>query len=65
MPELNNLPNRYIHQPWRAAETVLREAGIQLDRDYPMPVVDHALARTEALEAYAAMRTDAALPRLT
>lgn len=65
VPELNNLPNRYIHQPWRAAETVLREAGIQLDRDYPMPVVDHALARTEALEAYAAMRTDAALPRLT
>ncbi|MDB5470820.1 MAG: Deoxyribodipyrimidine photo-lyase [Caulobacter sp.] len=61
-PELRNLPNGVIHAPWTAVSEVLGQAGIQLGRDYPKPLVDHGRARDRALEAYAALR---AAPRET
>ena len=52
LPELDCLPNKYIHQPWSASATLLDEAGIQLGKDYPKPMIDHAFARQRALNAY-------------
>ncbi|NNE34171.1 MAG: deoxyribodipyrimidine photo-lyase [Rhodothermales bacterium] len=52
IPELGDLPNKYIHSPWDAPDEVLSDAGVQLGRDYPRPVVDHADARKAALAAY-------------
>jgi deoxyribodipyrimidine photo-lyase len=52
VPELKNLPDRWIHHPWEAPESVLRDAKLTLGRSYPTPVVDHAIARREALTAY-------------
>ncbi|MDQ1153246.1 deoxyribodipyrimidine photo-lyase [Brevundimonas sp. SORGH_AS_0993] len=51
VPELAPLPNRFIHAPWTAPTEILRQAGISLGHNYPMPVVDHAKARRRALEA--------------
>jgi deoxyribodipyrimidine photo-lyase len=34
----------------------LEEAGLVLGRDYPMPIVDHAEARTRTLERYAVVK---------
>ncbi|WP_068468103.1 cryptochrome/photolyase family protein [Candidatus Protochlamydia phocaeensis] len=53
VPELQWLPDKWIHQPWAAPDEIIRRAGVQLGIDYPNPIVDHAQAREKALEAYA------------
>lgn len=53
VPELTALPNKHIHAPWEAPESILEEAGITLNKDYPRPIVDLKLSRQQALDAYA------------
>ena len=50
VPELAKLPVRWIHAPWEAPPDVLRAAGVTLGSTYPLPVVEHAFARTRFLE---------------
>jgi deoxyribodipyrimidine photo-lyase len=52
VPELKALPTRWIHRPEAAPATVLAQAGVQLGRSYPKPIVSHAIAREVALEAF-------------
>jgi deoxyribodipyrimidine photo-lyase len=52
VPELANVPEEYLREPWRMPTTVQREAGCLIGGDYPRPIVDHAQARREALERY-------------
>ena len=52
VPELARVPREYLGEPWTMPEQVQREAGCEIGRDYPRPVVDHAQARREALERY-------------
>lgn len=52
VPELKNLPDRWLHCPWQAPDSVLEKAGIVLGRDYPMPILDLDEGRDRALEAY-------------
>jgi deoxyribodipyrimidine photo-lyase len=59
VPELAQLPSKYIHKPWTAPAGVLQQAGLTLGRDYPQPLVDHDKARKAALAAFAALRNDA------
>lgn len=56
VPELAKLPNRWIHEPWRAPEAVLDKAGVILGKTYPMPIVDHAEARQKALQAFSLVK---------
>ncbi len=58
LPELARLSARWIHAPAQAPSSVLAAAGVQLGRDYPRPMVDHARARESALAAYQALRAD-------
>ncbi|HEY4586836.1 MAG TPA: deoxyribodipyrimidine photo-lyase [Brevundimonas sp.] len=51
IPELRALPDRWLHAPWTAPAAVLAEAGVRLGRTYPRPIVDHAAARSRALDA--------------
>lgn len=51
-PELAELPDRLIHQPWEAASGHLTQCGLQLGRDYPAPIVDLKASRAAALKAY-------------
>lgn len=57
VPEIAHLPNRWLHKPWEAPAAVRREAGVELGREYPHPIVDHAAARRRALAAYDRLRT--------
>jgi deoxyribodipyrimidine photo-lyase len=56
VPELARLPDADIHSPWTAAAMVLVQAGVRLGEDYPLPIVDHAMARKRALAAYASLK---------
>lgn len=51
LPELAALPDRALHAPWEHPDALV-SAGIELGRDYPTPIVDHAFARTRTLERY-------------
>ncbi|MCA8986664.1 MAG: deoxyribodipyrimidine photo-lyase, partial [Planctomycetaceae bacterium] len=51
-PELAKLPDRWIHKPDQAPPNVLRDAGVQLGKTYPKPIVDHSEQRKLALERY-------------
>lgn len=54
-PELARLPDRWVHRPWEAPSAVLAEAGVDLGRTWPHPVVDHAAERLEALDRFRAV----------
>jgi deoxyribodipyrimidine photo-lyase len=51
VPELNQLPNKWIHRPWEAPPDVLADAEVDLGNNYPQPIVDHREARSRALLA--------------
>ncbi len=52
IPELAQLPDRWIHQPWAAPGAVLTTAGVTLGSTYPHPIVDLKRSRGTALAAY-------------
>lgn len=56
VPQLENLPNKFIFEPWKAPADVLRDAGIEFGRDYPHPIVDLKASRQRALDAYAQIK---------
>ena len=60
--ELKRLPRKFLYAPWTAPELVLREAGVELGNQYPLPIVEHKKGRERALGAYETMkeRRDAA-----
>jgi len=51
LPELDAVPDRFIHEPWR-----WEEAGRVLDRAYPTPVVHHVEAARQARDKVWAVR---------
>jgi len=57
VPEIAGLPKKYIHQPWTAPKEVLEQAGVELGKTYPTPVVDHKEARERALAGYKQSRS--------
>jgi deoxyribodipyrimidine photo-lyase len=52
VPELGKLSNKELNEPWKAAPSRLHQSGIELGRDYPLPIVNHDDARKRALTAY-------------
>jgi deoxyribodipyrimidine photo-lyase len=52
VPELRDVPDEYLAEPWEMPQEVQEEAGCVIGRDYPGPMVDHKAARQEALERY-------------
>jgi deoxyribodipyrimidine photo-lyase len=52
VPELERVPDRYLGEPWTMPEEVQAEAGCVIGEDYPEPIVEHGVAREEALARY-------------
>lgn len=57
VPELALLPKKYLQKPWTAPSHVLEQAGVQLGQNYPLPIVDHKVAREMALERFKDLKT--------
>jgi deoxyribodipyrimidine photo-lyase len=55
-PELANLPDKWVHHPFESPAEILPEAGVELGRNYPKPIVNHAAAREAALESFARIK---------
>lgn len=51
LPELSDVPTKYVHKPWLWAEFG--------SLDYPQPIVDHKTQREQALEMYKEAREGA------
>ncbi len=58
VPELKELPNKYLFNPWEAPELILKGANIKLGVDYPSPIVDLKFSRERALSAFKHLKDD-------
>ena len=56
VPELANLPAKYIGAPASAPPEILAQANIKLGDDYPYPIVDAKQSRLDALAAFATLK---------
>jgi deoxyribodipyrimidine photo-lyase len=52
VPELKNLPLKYIFEPWKAPDNVLKEAKVKIGITYPSPLVDLKDSRDNALSKF-------------
>jgi deoxyribodipyrimidine photo-lyase len=52
VPELAQVPDKYIHEPWSMPPEVQQTSNCQIGQDYPLPIVDHKQARERTLIAY-------------
>ena len=48
VPELKDVPKKFLHQPWEIKDTKILKIGI----DYPYPIVVHEEARAKALASF-------------
>lgn len=53
IPQLARVPKAYIHAPWTMPTPIAEAAGCVIGRDYPAPIVEHALACQRALATFA------------
>ncbi|HET7051390.1 MAG TPA: deoxyribodipyrimidine photo-lyase [Solirubrobacteraceae bacterium] len=60
VPELERVPDEYLAEPWTMPADVQEAARCVIGSDYPPPIVDHARARREALDRFAAAAAAAA-----
>jgi deoxyribodipyrimidine photo-lyase len=52
LPELRDVPDERIHEPWKMSPEEERKAGCRIGVDYPYPRVDHRVRRHEAIERF-------------
>ena len=55
VPELAEVPDARLAEPWTMSEDEQRAAGCAIGVDYPAPIVDHAQERRVAMERYGAV----------
>jgi deoxyribodipyrimidine photo-lyase len=49
---LEQCPNKWIHAPWLMPASEQEKCGVNIGKDYPAPIVEHALARIKTLALY-------------
>jgi len=54
VPELREVPDAYLREPWTMPEDLQREVGCRIGDDYPAPLLDRSAAREQALRRYRA-----------
>ncbi len=51
VPELIDVPDRYVHNPWTMPANIMQSINYESGRTYPAPIVDLKASRDEALAA--------------
>jgi deoxyribodipyrimidine photo-lyase len=62
VPELENIPARYIHEPWLMPRSVQQQSGCLIGKHYPAPIVDHDRERKRTLEIYSRIARSQSAP---
>jgi deoxyribodipyrimidine photo-lyase len=52
LAELAHVPEKFIHAPWRMSAAEQQQSDCIIGRDYPAPIVDHAVQRVQALALF-------------
>ena len=52
VPELRDVPDYAIHEPYHFEQKLRTKEGIELKRLYPPPIVDHKHQRLQSIEKY-------------
>ncbi len=60
VPELRDVPEQYLREPWTMPVEVQRQCGCAIGHDYPAPIVERREARARAIERYSAAAGSAA-----
>ena len=55
VPELKNLPAKFLYKPWEAPTEILQNSGIKLGENYPHPIVKIDESRDLALTTFKAL----------
>ncbi len=58
VPELRNVPEGFIHEPWKMSDMEQQFYGVIIGKDYPTPVVDLKAAHRFAREKLWGLRSD-------
>lgn len=58
VPELREVPGKYIHRPQEMPEDVQEESNCIIGEDYPEPIVDHSERRENALNNFKKAKGD-------
>ncbi len=56
LPQLSDWPSQALHAPWLACPPKESFKGVQIGKDYPAPIVDHAKARELTLKRYSVVK---------
>ena len=59
LPQLKALGDKEIHAPWLVPPMLLMQKKLSLGRDYPLPIVQHDVARKQTLARYAIVKAHA------
>ena len=57
VPELSELPNKYLNRPWELGQLDLLSFDVTLGKNYPAPIIEHSVGRQRALDALAKFKT--------
>ncbi|MSX01735.1 MAG: deoxyribodipyrimidine photo-lyase [Actinobacteria bacterium] len=55
VPELADVPDKRLAEPWKMSDEEQQQAGCVIGRDYPAPIVDHASERRVTMDRYRAV----------
>ena len=63
LPELENLPSHFVHEPWKLNFIEQNELGFELGKDYPFPIIDLDEAGKKARKVIWDMRKEPKVKR--
>jgi len=58
VPELRNVPENYIHEPWLMPMDLQEQIGVRIGKEYPLQIVDRTISRERTLIAYKQAKSD-------
>ncbi len=52
LPELKHVPVQYLHEPWTMPEDLQRTSRSIIGKQYPAPIVEHAIVKERVMHAF-------------